>query len=306
VTPVLSAPDRLEASASGSIGLPISLDGTDGVPPRSVIAVSGLPDGATLSHGRPYGDSGWNLKADEIGDLQINLPDTASGETKLAIQLVAPHGEVISSTETVIAVSADPEIAPDPSPEEEAADAVAAAGPVETPPAAAPETPPVIALNVKPVPLALNRPSPAPKEKAPVQTAEAAAADDSEPADEPKPSPGSAAKPMALAAASDSATNGDTVTPAAYVNLRDRPTARGAVLGVVPKGAKLQVLDRQRGWVQVTHPTTSDKGWIYAGNLAGASKRARRAAKPAETDESFWDRVGRAITGTPSQGSEQN
>ena len=105
---VLSAPATLEGTAGEDVPFTIALDGTDGVPARSIIAISGLPQGTTLSSGRPYGETEWNLKSDEIGDLHLVLPNTASGEAKLIIQLVAPDGGIIADTETVLKMTADP------------------------------------------------------------------------------------------------------------------------------------------------------------------------------------------------------
>src|SRR6476661_1735542 len=51
-SPVLSSPAMLEATAGGDIAFPIALDGTDGVPARSIIAIRGLPQGSKLSSGR--------------------------------------------------------------------------------------------------------------------------------------------------------------------------------------------------------------------------------------------------------------
>src|SRR5262249_34587877 len=65
-SPVLTAPALLEATAGESIFLPIALDGTDGVPAHSSIVITGLPEGSTLSNGRPFGDTGWKLERDEI------------------------------------------------------------------------------------------------------------------------------------------------------------------------------------------------------------------------------------------------
>jgi SH3 domain-containing protein len=104
---VLSAPVTLEATAGEDVTFPIALDGTDGVPARSIIAISGLPQGSTLSSGRPYGETEWNLKPDEIGDLHLVLPYTASGEAKLIIQLVAPDGANVADTATVLKVTAN-------------------------------------------------------------------------------------------------------------------------------------------------------------------------------------------------------
>lgn len=95
---VLSAPTMLEATAGEDVTLPIALDGTDGVPARSIIAISGLPKGSMLSSGRPYGETEWNLKTDEIGDLHLILPSNASGDAKLTIKLVGPDGAIITDT----------------------------------------------------------------------------------------------------------------------------------------------------------------------------------------------------------------
>ena len=100
--PVLSAPAVIEANAGGEITFPIALDGTDGVPARSIVAIRGLPAGSKLSSGRAYDETEWNLKPDEIGDLYLVLPSTAKGEAKLVIQLVATDGAVIADAATVL------------------------------------------------------------------------------------------------------------------------------------------------------------------------------------------------------------
>jgi hypothetical protein len=84
--------------------LPIALDGTDGVPARSIIAIRGLPQGSKLSSGRPYDETEWNLKPDEIGDLHLVLPSNASGESKLVIQLVATDGAIIADSVTILKI----------------------------------------------------------------------------------------------------------------------------------------------------------------------------------------------------------
>ena len=76
-----------------------------------------------------------------------------------------------------------------------------------------------------------------------------------------------------------------SVQPSVYVNLREGPSSSASVVGVIAKGAKLSVLDRKRGWVQVADPATDKKGWIYSGNLAGEAKThhsRRKRAAPAE------------------------
>ena len=77
--PVLSAPSTLQASAGEHVSFPIALDGTDAVPPNSVIVISGLPPGSRLSTGDRRGGTEWALKPDEIGDLHLVLPTSRSG-----------------------------------------------------------------------------------------------------------------------------------------------------------------------------------------------------------------------------------
>jgi hypothetical protein len=104
--PVLSAPSMLKAITGETVPFPVALDGTDGVPARSIIAISGLPHGSRLSSGRPYGETEWNLKPDEIGDVQLVLPNTMGNEANLLIQLVAPNGGVLAATTTILKVTA--------------------------------------------------------------------------------------------------------------------------------------------------------------------------------------------------------
>ena len=89
--PVLSAPAKLEATAGEDVLLPIALDGTDGVPAGGVIVVKGLPHGSSLSNGRRYGETGWALRSDEIGDLYLILAGGGRGKATLEIELLAPN-----------------------------------------------------------------------------------------------------------------------------------------------------------------------------------------------------------------------
>jgi len=232
--PVLSAPSTLEAAAGEHVTFPIALDGTDGVPARSIIAISGLPQGSTLSSGRPYGETEWNLKTDEIGDLHLVLPYTASGEAKLIIQLVAPDGAIIADTTTVLKVTAD-------------LSATLAAYGNKTEPTEAKvldERPQALgatagekslgnldaatATSGDPVPLPTRRPTPSPKDDV----------------------------------------DSNWIKPLAFVNLREGPSPSARVISVIARGAKLRVIGRKNRWVQVTHSATSKRGWIYAGNVA--------------------------------------
>jgi len=262
-TAVLTTPAMLEATAGETIGFPIALDGTDGVPARSIIAIKGLPSGSTLSDGRPYGDSEWNLTSDQIGDLHLALPSTAHGEMQVAISLITPDDKVITDTETVLKVTPAPTVPTAQSPMAQSTgddggdQAAGATEPNEDDGAAAEEAP-------------SNEPASA-------------------------SSPGNEQTPEASAPADGQAAN--WVQPSAYVNLRDGPSSSSRVVGVIAKGAKVPVLDRKRGWIQVSNPETSEKGWIYSGYVGGGHhvrprKRAAAAASEPEqksqSDSSFW------------------
>jgi len=273
---VLTAPDRIEAIAGEDVSFPIALDGTDGVPSRSVIAVRGLPQGSNFSEGRPYGDSEWSLKPDQIGDLDLVLPFGANGEFKLGIALVGPDDAVIAEAETLLEITSAPPA-----------------------PAAAEES---------------SVPSPDSNDaasSAPVPDGSEAAAATPDPVGAPGDEAGAEQEPTTPEAATPAVGEADTVgpskeaesglgsvQPSVYVNLREGPSSSAPVVGVIAKGAKLSVLDRKRGWVQVADPATDKKGWIYSGNLVGEAKthhsRGKRAA-PAEAapaSESFWGRIG--------------
>ena len=230
-TPVLSSPPSLEASPGGEITLPIALDGTDGVPARSIIAIKGLPQGSKLSSGRPYDETEWNLKPDEIGDLHLVLPRNASGEAKLLMQLVAPDGAIIADAATVLKMPAN---------------SVANIGASDT------KTEPTEAQVV-------NEPT----EARGTTGAEERVAN----LDAAMETPGDLV-PLPLrrpAQTSNDDANWITLTS---VNLRERPTRSARAIGVVAKDAKLRVIARKNRWVQVTNLGTSEKGWIYARHVA--------------------------------------
>jgi Bacterial SH3 domain len=225
-SPVLSSPVMLEATAGGNIAFPITLDGTDGVPARSIIAIRGLPQGSKLSSGRPYDETEWNLKPDEIGDLHLALPGNGSSEAKLIIQLVAPDGAIIADAATVLKVTTDsaPNIKAElaqPQVRDVQAEGLGATGGEDK--VANVDA----ATTVSGVPLPSRRPVPT-------------ANDD----------------------------GADWIKALAFVNLRQRPTRSAPAISVVPKGAKLRVMGRKKGWLQVSNPATSERGWIYAASIA--------------------------------------
>jgi len=219
-SPVLSSPAVLEATAGANITFPIALDGTDGVPVRSIIAIRGLPQGSKLSSGRPYDETEWNLKPDEIGDLHLALTGNESSEANVIIQLVAPDGAIIADAATVLKVTTDSnvkaelaqpqvgDVQPEGLGSTGGGDKVANVDAATT-------------VSGHSVPLPSRRPVPR-------------ANDDS----------------------------ADWIKPLAFVNLRQRPTRSAPAISVVAKGAKLRVLGRKKGWLQVSNPATAERGWI--------------------------------------------
>ncbi len=291
LAPSLTAPSILEANAGADIVLPIALDGTEGVPFRSAIAISGLPAGATLSSGRPYGAAGWNLQPDEIGDLHLVVPDAASGDARLQIQLVDPAGEIVAAAETTLRVAPKPEPAP------------------ETPPPG-------------------SDPEPAIKEARAEQTTQDTAADadgttggaqalnavdedteQSAPSDSVKrAAPSERADPAKLAPSDGGQTEkaGDganSVRTSTSVNLRDGPTSSATIISVIAKDTELKVLEQRRRWVKVTNAESSESGWIYAPNLKGLPKSSDWSAQadppdaPSAPHESIWKRMRNWLTG---------
>ena len=230
-TPVLSSSGTLEATAGGDVTFPIALDGTDGVPARSIIAIKGLPQGSKLSSGRPYDQTEWNLKPDEIGDLHLILPGNASGEAKLTIQLVATDGAILADAATVLKMSTN-------------SAANIPASNIETEPTQAqvsePRTQGLEERGAEKTLANLDAAMATPGDLAPLPT-------------------------KRPAQTSNDDANWITLTS---VNLRQRPTRSARAIGVVAKDAKLRVIARKNRWVQVTNLATLEKGWIYARHVA--------------------------------------
>jgi len=230
-SPVLSSPATLEATAGGDITFPIALDGTDGVPARSIIAIKGLPRGSKLSSGRPYDETEWNLKPDEIGDLHLVLPSNASGESKVIIQLVATDGAILADAATLLKMLT-----------KSAANI----------PASNIETEPTQAQVSEQRTQGLEQRG----AEGTLANLDAAMATPGDPVPLPTRRP--------VQSSNDDA-NWITLTSA---NLRERPTRSARAIGVVAKDAKLRVIARKNSWVQVTNLATSEKGWIYARHVA--------------------------------------
>jgi hypothetical protein len=213
----------------------MALDGTDGVPARSIISVSGLPQGSTFSSGHPYGEKEWTFKTDEIGDLHLAMPNTAGIQAKLVMELVAPDGGVLAATTTILNVTAGPQ-------------AMTAATQANIP---------VYAVKTQPI------------QGQPWDQSghELSAMDIAQILGSPKAPPQDSLQLQPKHPAPTASADVDTkwIKPFASANLRKGPKSSEPIVGVIAKGAKLRVISRKRGWVEVSNPATSQQGWIYAG-----------------------------------------
>lgn len=108
---VLTAPGRLEAMTGDELAFDIAIDSDGALPARSVIAIRAMPSGASFSQGRPYGTTEWNLRPDEIGDLHLRLPKSASGSSDLRVELMAADGSILAGATTRLDIAADPRAA---------------------------------------------------------------------------------------------------------------------------------------------------------------------------------------------------
>jgi hypothetical protein len=262
----LDAPAALDVQAGRELPFAIMLHYTTTMPARSVIAVGGLPRGVTLSAGRPYGDSEWNLRPDEIGDVRLVVGDAAAGESVLRLRLIAPDGDVVAAADTKLDVTADP-------------DAVMAAGL----PAGILYEPNLSGMG------AWDEGTDGGIGIA-ERITDGAGATGIAAAEASPPPP----DPVAQGDAEDDDIK--WVKPSAFVNLRKGPSSSAGVVGVIAKGTKLSLEGRKRGWIRVTDPKTSQSGWIYAGNVVGEKvrkSRTRSADTGTEDDsETLWSGLG--------------
>jgi hypothetical protein len=242
----LSSPERIDADAGQEIDFPIAVDATEALPARSIIAVTALPEGASISEGRPYGVTGWSLRPDEIGGLRLRLPARA-GASDMRLELVSGDGAVLAQSETRLGIA--------PSPAEIATVAVTDnAGPQMAKPGAAEMTG------------SIASPPPAPQRKpaaagthAPVKVTTVKVV--------PIPAP-NPARPhdggYALGPASEAPpASGEWMATKTAVDMHVKAEQSSATVKVAEGGVKLRVMARDKNWVQVADPASSTTGWIY-------------------------------------------
>ena len=235
---VLSSPDTIEVNAGDEIDFHLAIDATDALPPRSIVAVSGLPHGASFSEGRPYGAAGWSLRPDEIGDLQLRLPGTPNSASTLHIELLAADGAVLAQSETQLTIATEvTEVKTWMTLRGNPFDQIAASSFGE---------PTLPMPSRKPT---LNKPS-VDVRTVKVVTIKA-----------PKSS-----RPHDGAYALGEAVEGpaEWVEIVRAVDMHARAQQSSETVKVVEKGVKMRVTGRDKKWVQVSDPATSSNGWIYS------------------------------------------
>ena len=251
----LSSPDRIEAKAGDVIAFPIAIDATEALPARTIIAVTALPEGASLSAGRPYGVTGWSLRPDEIGDLQLRIP-ARSGATDMRLELVAGDGTVLAQSETRLSIaSADTQmVSASASKSTQQVATAEATGSVDSlppaplrKPAASAGAAPAVKVNTVKV-VTVPAPNPA------------------------RPHDGGYGLGPATEAPQAAA---EWMVTKAAVDIHAKAEQSSETVKVVDKGLKVRVTARDKNWVQVTDPKTSTTGWIYNRFLTPAEQVAQ-------------------------------
>ena len=244
---VVTSPVKLDGIAGAEIGFAIALGATEALPARSLVAISAMPEGASFSEGRPYGMTGWTLRPDEIGELRVLLPQAKPGSYDMRIELLAGDGTLLTQSETRLKIHHANETL-----------------------AAGADAPDITALPE-------SFPPPPPQDEVASESSDPSLKVTSvktitiESGILPR-----ASQPGGLAPAQPP----DTLAPAEWVqvvsavNMHPRPDKSSKTINVAKKGAKLRVLARKKGWVQVSDPTTSVKGWVYRGFVKTAEPPA--------------------------------
>ncbi len=107
----LAVPATITGEAGKERAFAIAVDNSDALPARSIITIRGLVQGTSFSAGRPYGETEWSLRPDELAGLRVTLPPTASGQRALSVNVVAADGTTIASAGTRLDIAPDPKAA---------------------------------------------------------------------------------------------------------------------------------------------------------------------------------------------------
>jgi hypothetical protein len=104
---VMVVPDTLQAGLGTEIPFHIAIDPAGPLPPRAIITVEGMPESSVFSAGRPYGETGWTFRADEIAD-NLRLIPAKAGRSDLHIELLTADGVSIASASTHVDITTNP------------------------------------------------------------------------------------------------------------------------------------------------------------------------------------------------------
>jgi hypothetical protein len=104
---VMVVPDTLQAGLGTEIPFHIAIDPAGPLPPRAIITVEGMPESSIFSAGRPYGETGWTFRADEIAD-NLRLIPAKAGRSDLHIELLTADGVSIASASTHVDITTNP------------------------------------------------------------------------------------------------------------------------------------------------------------------------------------------------------
>jgi hypothetical protein len=258
----LSSPERIEAKAGDVIAFPIAIDATEALPARSIVAITALPEGASFSEGRPYGVTGWSLRPDEIGDLQLRMP-ARSGASDMRLELVAGDGTVLAQSETRLSIAPSP----------------AEAAPTETAPVAAIASEPTEQVASAEVTGSVNSLPPAPQRNPTASAGTAPAVKVNTVKVVPIPAPHPARQHdggYGLGPATEEPqASAEWMVTKAPVDMHAKAGQSSETVKVADKGLKVRVVARDKNWVQVTDPKTSTTGWIYNRFLTPAEPLAQ-------------------------------
>ncbi|HEU4475659.1 MAG TPA: hypothetical protein VFR71_03060 [Methyloceanibacter sp.] len=253
----LSSPERIEANTGDMVEFPIAIDATDALPARSIVSVIALPEGASFSAGRPYGVSGWSLRPNEIGSLQLRLPER-SAASDLHLELVAGDGTVLAQSETRLSIAAA-------SPEVETTGTIDSAPPVQI----ARAEKGTAGADLVSLPQRNPQASTGDASGLKVNTVKVVTIEP------PKPNP---TRPhdgaYGLGSPADDA-QGEWMVTKTAVDMHAKAQQSSETVKVADKGLKLRVTARDKRWIQVTDPATSTTGWIYDRFLQPAEPPAR-------------------------------
>ncbi|MGC2410934.1 MAG: SH3 domain-containing protein [Methyloceanibacter sp.] len=296
----LTVPGAMAAEAGKETLFALALDSPDELPVRSIITIRGLPEGTSFSAGRPYGESEWSLRPDEIGDLRLILPQTASGRHALSVELVAADGRMIASGTTSLEIASDPKAVFVRRPEDTAridellahgrkmvqVGYVAGARSYFKRAAEAGSADAAFALGGTYDPVFMEqigaqgiKPDVAQAriwyERAKVlgskdAEAQLAALNREEALLAPAPAAASGPAPGASEPVTGGATSPEWVEISGTVNLRAAPTPQAETIKVAEPGTRYQATARKGSWVQVTDPATAEVGWVYSRYIASS------------------------------------